>query len=144
MRYLILIFLLSSCITERRCYEKFPPKVIVDTVTVDSIAYRDTLIFVPGDTIIFEMPDLCPDMDTVVVFKEGKVRVVRIDSILTFDYEQKEREFTAKLKDKYKSTVITKTITIKEPIPFWKMFFFYLGIFFFIGLLIFLIWISLN
>lgn len=144
MRYLLILLVLSSCITERKCYDKFPPKTTVDTVVVDSIAYRDTLIFVPGDTIIFEMPDLCPDMDTVVVFKEGKVRVVRRDSILTFDYEQKERELTAKLKDKYKSTVITKTITIKEPIPFWKMFFFYLGIFFFIGLLIFLIWISLN
>jgi hypothetical protein len=144
MRYLLILLVLSSCITEQKCYDKFPPRIFVDTVTVDSIAYRDTLIFIPGDTIIFEMPDLCPDMDTVVVFKEGKVRVVRRDSILTFDYEQKEREFTAKLKDKYKSTIITKTITIREPIPFWKMFFFYLGIFFLIGLLIFLIWISLS
>lgn len=144
MRYLLILLVLSSCITERKCYDKFPPKTTVDTVVVDSIAYRDTLIFVPGDTIIFQMPDLCPDMDTIVVFKEGRVKVVRKDSILTFDYEQKEKELTAKLKDKYKSTVITKTITIREPIPFWKMFFFYIGIFFFIGLIIFLIWISLN
>jgi hypothetical protein len=144
MRYLLILLVLSSCITERKCYDKFPPKTTVDTVVVDSIAYRDTLIFVPGDTIIFQMPDLCPNMDTIVVFKEGKVKVVRKDSILTFDYEQKEKELTAKLMDKYKSTVITKTIVVKEPIKFWQMVFFWLGVFFSVGLLLFVIWMAMS
>jgi hypothetical protein len=52
---LFVIILLSSCVTQQKCQDKFPPELI----TVDSIIrttetiYRDTTIFIylPGDTI---------------------------------------------------------------------------------------------
>lgn len=58
MKNLLIIFLLifvSSCATQKRCYQKFPPQTV--TVTKDSIrteiVYRDTTIYVtlPVETI---------------------------------------------------------------------------------------------
>jgi hypothetical protein len=54
-----ILILFSSCFaTKRRCYDKFPPQVSIDTsyyeVVRDSLVYRDTTIFVeiPGETLI--------------------------------------------------------------------------------------------
>ena len=62
MKNYVLIFisllLLSSCVTQRRCLQKFPPVVSSDTVyyetTRDSIVYRDTTIIITlaGQTVI--------------------------------------------------------------------------------------------
>jgi len=53
---LALMFLVSSCVTQRRCLEKYP--IQADTVRIvlskDTIIYRDTVIFIkiPADTVI--------------------------------------------------------------------------------------------
>ena len=55
--FIVLLFAVS-CVTQRRCYEKFPPKVSTDSVYYevvrDSLIYRDTTIVVeiPGETLI--------------------------------------------------------------------------------------------
>jgi len=48
---LLCLLVLSSCVTQRRCMEKFPP----DTVRVETVTYRDTIIpvFVPGYKPVF-------------------------------------------------------------------------------------------
>jgi hypothetical protein len=48
---LLCFLLLSSCVTQKRCLEKFPP----DTIRVETVTYRDTIIpvFVPGYKPIF-------------------------------------------------------------------------------------------
>lgn len=59
-----LFFALSSCLTQKRCFEKFP--IQADTVRIetikDSIAYRDTLIFItiPGDHSVDSVFVPCP------------------------------------------------------------------------------------
>jgi hypothetical protein len=49
---LTLVAFFASCVTQRKCLEKFPPVSTVDTV--DHIFYRDTLVYVhlPGDTVV--------------------------------------------------------------------------------------------
>lgn len=55
MKYtiLILIILLSGCVTSKKCFEKFPP-LPPDTIHTTSIEWRDTIIFryLPGEIII--------------------------------------------------------------------------------------------
>ena len=55
---ILIVALASSCVTQRRCLQKFPPEVKTDTVFYevvrDSIVYRDTTIILtlPGQTVI--------------------------------------------------------------------------------------------
>ena len=50
--YLALILILSSCATQKRCFDKFPC-VPSDTIYTDVTVYKDTIIYrtVPADTI---------------------------------------------------------------------------------------------
>lgn len=49
----------GSCVTQRRCLEKFPPETTVQIR--DSIAYRDTTIYIPiqADTVRDSIPVEC-------------------------------------------------------------------------------------
>ncbi len=53
--------ILSGCVTQKRCYNKFPPQII----TKDSIIYKDKLVIL-YDTIIIK-GDTVRKSDTVVV-----------------------------------------------------------------------------
>ena len=70
MKYsiLILIVLLSGCVTQNRCLFKFPPPP-PDTITKHLVEYRDTTVFkyLPGETVY----------DSIIVEKlvEKRVRV---------------------------------------------------------------------
>lgn len=48
----VLLAVVSGCVTQRRCLDKFPPAA-ADTIIVESVTYRDTTITVtlPADTI---------------------------------------------------------------------------------------------
>jgi len=56
--------IMVSCVTQRRCYEKFPPSISFEIKTMkrDSIIYRDTTLFVtlPGERSIDSIPVPCP------------------------------------------------------------------------------------
>ena len=71
--YILPLIFLSACVSQQKCYNKFPPKVIVK----DSIVHRK--IYVPvHDTIPFMLP---PDTirDSVPVpCKQGKVKDVSL------------------------------------------------------------------
>jgi len=47
------VLLLASCVTQEKCNIKFPPEIIIkDSVHTETvIKYKDTTIYVPGDTI---------------------------------------------------------------------------------------------
>jgi hypothetical protein len=59
---LIALAFFNSCVTQRRCLEKFPPTTT--TEIRDSISYRDTTIYVPipTDTVRDSIPVECPEM----------------------------------------------------------------------------------
>jgi hypothetical protein len=58
------VAIFGSCVTQRRCLEKFPPESTIEIR--DSIAYRDTTIYfpVPADTIRDSIPVECPEIIT--------------------------------------------------------------------------------
>ena len=63
---LVLFVFMSSCVTQRRCMNRFPPQrdtVIVETVK-DSVVYKDTTVFIniPGATRIDSVPIPCPEI----------------------------------------------------------------------------------
>ena len=65
--FLALISLFAaSCVTQRRCYTKFPPaRDTIKIVTIrDSIIYRDTTIYIelPGETVIDSIFIPCPEV----------------------------------------------------------------------------------
>lgn len=57
---ILLIVVSSSCVTQKKCTNKFPPteSFRIETVTKDSVVYRDTTIYVnvPGKEVIIEKP----------------------------------------------------------------------------------------
>ena len=74
---LIGIFLLSSCVTQKRCLEKFPStNDTIKVVTVrDSIVYRDTIVkvYIPGEIRIDSVEIPCPDPGSAYVPDTAKV-----------------------------------------------------------------------
>jgi hypothetical protein len=121
MRYLLLIFLLSSCVTQRRCNEKFPPKETV--VVLDSIVYRDTTIIIPPDTISFTFIDTCQDM---FITQKGKVRVIREKGRMWVDCVSAPKDFLATLQDRHRHTIRT----IVKGLTWWEKAFILIGKFF--------------
>ena len=124
IRIAILIFLLSSCITEKRCNEKFPPRESVEVR--DSIVYRDTTIIIPPDTISFTFIDTCQDMDTVFITKNGKVRVIREKGRMWVDCVSAPKDFLATLQDRHRHTIRT----IVKGLTWWEKAFILIGKFF--------------
>lgn len=61
----ILLLGLASCVTQKRCFEKFPPQII----TKDSVILKDTTIYVkqtiviPGDSVLIKDSIPCPDVE---------------------------------------------------------------------------------
>jgi hypothetical protein len=58
--------LLTSCVTERRCFEKFPCTP-VDTVVATQVEYRDTVVYrdVPPVVLVDSVPYVVPCADTL-------------------------------------------------------------------------------
>ena len=81
---LFVLTILSSCVTQQRCLDKFPPQTI--TRIKDSIVCVPDSIFMPGKTVTMESTSPCPPH---VVFhseikKNGLTSVVDIrNGILT-------------------------------------------------------------
>jgi len=66
---LIVASILSGCVTQRRCLEKYPP-LPADTVIKEIVTYRDTTVYIalPADTltdsVFIQVP--CPGLDDYV------------------------------------------------------------------------------
>lgn len=66
---LVVVLLLSSCATVKRCQEKFPAKTVRDTINTTQIVYHDTVITIqlPGDTVLTTMKIKLPCPEKVPV-----------------------------------------------------------------------------
>lgn len=83
---LIAAFFISGCVTQKRCFEKFPPQLIVK----DSIVYRDTTIYIdttitiPGETIVLIDTLPCPITGKYrAKGKRGSVDVDIVNGVMT-------------------------------------------------------------
>jgi hypothetical protein len=73
MKYLLFIilslFLLTSCITQQKCLQKFPPSS--DSIYIEKL--KEVPIYIDGDTIRIKVPVNCPDQD-VAIYENVKLR----------------------------------------------------------------------
>ena len=114
----IVILIFTSCVTQKRCLNKFPP----DTTTTISVVYRDTVIpvYLPYFDTVYATSTI---YDTLVV-NQGTVRVrtwvVRdtiyqnlwqVDTTLYLTIDSLIRDTTIKKLD---------IITIKEKVGLWR------------------------
>jgi hypothetical protein len=114
MKYYILIpiLLLVGCASQKRCAKKFPPVITEVTTTVTEVRYRDTTIFIKGDSItltdsipcdiVYTKTDSTKKTKATVTINRGKLSVV---------CETKDLE--VKLDNAIKETEV-KTEIIKE------------------------------
>lgn len=129
----VILLLLASCVTQKRCFQKFPPQII----TKDSIILKDTTIYVPvtytvpGDSVIIKDSIPCPDVQykkeiksssgrtkVEVEISKGKLKVdCKVDSL-----NNVIDSLAVKLKtvESYKSQVkIVEKAVIKKVVPLW-------------------------
>lgn len=74
----VFLILLSGCVTQRRCNEKFPPNE--STHIKDSTVIKE--VMVPHDTLIktiVEIPKLMIKDSTVIVYQNGTFKVTKLD-----------------------------------------------------------------
>ena len=138
---IIVILILSSCVTQKKCFDKFPS----DTVTVikDTTLYRDTVIYrtVKGDTVYKEvkLPYSVPidrtyqpiTVETSLAVAKAWVSLDRLKLSLV----QKDSVFRFKLDSAIQANKETKIVTkiVEKPIPpkpLYKIGFFILGVLF--------------
>jgi len=133
MRLLIVILtalLLGSCVTQKRCYTKFPPKTV--TVIKDSLVIKDTIIYrdrlvpykIKGDTVWQEKTIQVPaSLNVSPIVLENTYAIARAwieNSKLKMELEQKDQVINFKLDSadkvtkywEYKWTNEKQTITL--------------------------------
>ena len=59
------IIVLSSCVTQKKCLQKFPPSASTDSVYIEKV--KEVPVYLPGDTVNVEIPVSCPDQDLIKV-----------------------------------------------------------------------------
>lgn len=67
-KYIILIGLIffSSCITQKKCLERYPPRIVRDSIYIETIT--EVPLIIQGDTIDVTVPVVnCPDQDVFLV-----------------------------------------------------------------------------
>ena len=71
-------FILAGCATQKRCFEKWPPEIKVDTVERTVVQYVDTTVYVqmPGDTVEVNVPvyivDTVEGKPIVITYEEAR------------------------------------------------------------------------
>jgi len=117
---------LSSCTTQKKCFNKFPPPPPSTNVEIKEIvSYRDTTIYVylPADTV--------QKTDTIIIGVDGLVNygLQRLDveyaystfqiknSKLDFKLYQKESAIAQTIEKAIKESSKVETVTIREPYP---------------------------
>lgn len=91
MLMLLISSLSISCVTQRKCLEKFPPTTdtIIKTVVRDSIVYKDTVITItiPGDIQIDSVPIPCPEPPPTYVPDTARVETEFAYALAWFDHK---------------------------------------------------------
>jgi len=74
---ILLVFIITSCASQKRCYTKFPPQIKTEYSVKDSTVYRDTTIYVklPSDTV--------NKTDTIFITESGGELSFSLDTLKT-------------------------------------------------------------
>jgi len=125
---LLLAILLTGCVTQKKCLEKFPPetKIVIQVVEKETIIYRDTTIYVQLPPKIIEVEkviEVPKDFKTDTVYAYGEYSrafaFVEFQKIklrlheggeLKIELNKALKEIT-RLKSEVKTETITNTVT---------------------------------
>jgi hypothetical protein len=120
MRNIVFLVLLvsfagTSCITERKCLNKFPPSVQRDSIYIETI--KEIPVPIPGDTILIDAPVInCPDQDVVTVENSKLKQQIKIlNGRLISNTEIKTDTVYVHTKE---TKTITKEVKIPQPVKF--------------------------
>jgi hypothetical protein len=130
--FIVILVFLSSCVTQRKCLEKFPPTR--DTIRIvqvhDSIVYRDTTIVltIPGETRVDSVPIPCPPPQASFIPDTAKAETPLANAKAWWNYpniqlklEQKDTTVLLKaaLKEAYHwKSEYEKVTTVPEPVKY--------------------------
>ncbi len=139
LKIILIVFvasvLMSSCITAKKCAERYPPQL----VTKDSIVVKDTIIFknipviIKGDSIIIHDSVPCPGVQfhkevetksglkAKVDFNNGKLNVeCKYDSLVAVITHQAQQIRTLeRYKQETKTSQLPPVVKIKYKVPKW-------------------------
>ena len=154
-KWIFILLLLSGCVTQKRCLDKFPPDTV--TVTHDTTIFKDTMVFrkIKGDTVYIEriLYHYMPSEHTPIkrnyepILLQTALCVARsyiAGNRIKMSLVQKDSVFQFKLDSAIRANkkVVIKTKIVEKPIPpnpFWRNGFFVVGAIL-ILLLVFLVW----
>lgn len=147
----ILLLCFASCVTQKRCLQKFPPQI----VTKDSIVVKDTTVYVtfrdtiPGDSVLLHDSIPCPDVKyhkeitspsgrttAKVDINKGKLTVdCKTDSLVKLIDSLKVK---LKTTEAYHSEVKTVEVpVVKNKTPSWAWFLLIANLIYFFGPMIY-------
>lgn len=121
---LVSIVLLSSCVTQRRCMEKFPPPpndTIINTKIVETIRDTTITITIPGETTV-DTTEVIVERETGIVnmpmrrldTKHAYATIEIRNGQVYFLLHQKESEIETTIQDAIREYVENNTTTIIE------------------------------
>lgn len=125
MRAIIIIILLSltSCNPAKWCAKRFPPSVSeIEKIEIKEIV-RDSIIYIPGDSVIIVDSILCPEKINKSFSKSSSKATIKVDikdNIITAEAVCDSLEKVIQLKDKEITTLKERKevqIIPKEYIP---------------------------
>ena len=119
---LIVLTILSSCATQKRCNRLHPQVARVDSVYIETL--KEVKIVTPGDTVNVEVPVIdCPDQELYLIENSKLKQQVRIlNGKLISNTQIKPDTVTKYVTDtviQYKEVKIPQVI--KETPRFWKI-----------------------
>ena len=70
------ILMLSSCITQQKCNQLFPPQVKDSTIVQVDTVWRDSIVTIPSDSVVLIDSIPCPDYEKEINGLRSKIKVL--------------------------------------------------------------------
>ena len=99
---------LTSCVTQNRCYKKYPPEVKDSIVYREVIVPRDTTIYLPGEVLVVQDHAYCDSLNRAQMPKKT-VKAGRLNATV----EIKNGELKVECKE---DSLISLSVTLQEKI----------------------------
>ena len=161
MKYILIavgmIFLVTSCATQRRCAERFPCNGSVDTIVKDSVVYcvKDSIITIPPDSSAIQALIDCSEgqarLKQIIAYNAGetvKIPILKIRHDTLFvncEADSMNIAFSWAEKNQY-HLIRTSSVVVQKQnyLTGWQWFQLWTGRIFLILIIILLIYLALK
>jgi hypothetical protein len=72
-KLLIILMVFTSCTTQKKCLEKYPPTTSTDSIYIEKI--KEVPYYIKGDSILIDAPTNCDDIEPIV-FENSRLKQV--------------------------------------------------------------------